>query len=70
MYKTLLNNGVNYQPQPVLAGFLNHQTVCQGLKMGPLLVNSVEVTKQDYSQTVGWFKQMLLMEGAPAPVDR
>ena len=49
MYKTLSKNGVNYQPQPLLAGFLNHQTVCQGLK----IVNSVEVTKQDYSQTVG-----------------
>ena len=23
--KTLKNNGINYQPQPVIAGFLNHQ---------------------------------------------
>ena len=25
MYKTLGNNGINYQPQLVIAGFLNHQ---------------------------------------------
>ena len=26
MYKTLVNNGMNYQPQLVNAGFLNHQS--------------------------------------------
>ena len=25
MYKTLVNNGINYQPQPVNPGFMNHQ---------------------------------------------
>jgi len=24
-YKTIVNNGINYQPQLVLAGFRNHQ---------------------------------------------
>ena len=25
MYKTIVNNWINYQPQLVIAGFLNHQ---------------------------------------------
>ena len=29
VYKTLKNHGTNYQPQLVIAGFLNHQPVCK-----------------------------------------
>ena len=28
MYKTLVKNGINYQPQVVIAGFLTHQQYC------------------------------------------
>ena len=33
MYKTLVDNGITYQPQLVNAGFLNHQTVVMIMSM-------------------------------------
>ena len=53
MYKTLINNGINYQPQLVNAGFLNHQRCIftigksEVLRLLGLLDNAMESTMNE-----------------------